>query len=61
MTFSARSFADCCSSSARAQSSSYHKPLGAVPFIGLVSKRSPSSLKKSSGDKDRMLKRPALR
>ena len=61
IAFSARSFTDAVSRSRIASSSSSQRPRGAVPFIGRVVSRSPSSRKKSSGDADRIRYRPAFR
>ena len=61
IAFSARSFTDAVSRSRSASSSAGQRPRGAVPFIGRVVSRSPSSRKNNSGDADTMRKRPAFR
>jgi hypothetical protein len=53
IAFSARSFAEAVSAAAFASSSSNHRPRGAVPFIGRVVTRRPSSARNSSGEADR--------
>jgi hypothetical protein len=50
MRFSARSFSEPRSCRARRTSCSGVRPLGAVPFMGLDVMRSPSRVKKSSGE-----------
>lgn len=50
MTFSARSLGEARSSRASRRSSARHNPRLAVPFMGRDTRRSPSRLKKSSGD-----------
>ena len=52
IAFSARSFTDPSSPERIDSSSASHRPRGAVPFIGLVTIRSPSIRKKSSGEAD---------
>ncbi len=54
IAFSARSFTDAVRRSRVASSSASQRPRGAVPFIGRVVSRSPSSRKNSSGEADRM-------
>jgi hypothetical protein len=53
IAFSARSFTEAVRRSRMASSSASQRPRGAVPFIGRVVSRSPSSRKNSSGDADR--------
>lgn len=50
MTFSARSFSELCNAVALSMSSWAHRPRGAVPLIGRVTRLPATYSKKSSGD-----------
>ncbi len=61
MVFSARSFSECTSVSARRRSSSQSAERATVPSIGRVSTCRPSNFRKRSGELDAMVSLPYRR